>query len=151
MFARAPSAAAIDEGLGTRCKFSTCFAMWAAIAVSLAAFAGSANPARATDETYSADICGGRAAPGEIVHGPVLHIPDASVVCVARGPDPSQWVPVPLNDAAGSRALLMAAAFGENVDCAIGHNGRGECKIGTQLLTARLRLPVYVKAAFTWR
>jgi hypothetical protein len=64
-------------------------------------------------------------AEGEAFEGPVLHVFDGATLCVAKGPDPSQWIPVELADpvVAGGRQAMMAAAFAKRVVCVAGHAG----------------------------
>ncbi len=97
-------------------------------------------------------VCGGpRPAAGTVLHGPVLAIPDASTLCVANGPSPAQWIAVSLPQLKASRAILMAAAFGQNATCVIGADGVGECRIEDTPLAAEVRRPEIVKAAMQWR
>ena len=97
-------------------------------------------------------VCGGaRPAAGTVLHGPVLAIPDASTLCIANGAAPAQWIAVSLPQLKASRALLMAAAFGQNATCVIGADGVGECRIEDAPLAAEVRRPEIVKAAMQWR
>ena len=97
-------------------------------------------------------VCGAtRPAAGTVLHGPVLAIPDASTLCVATGASPAQWTAVSLPELKVSRAVLMAAAFGQNATCVIGADGVGECQIEDTPLAAQVRRPEIVKAAMQWR
>lgn len=97
------------------------------------AFAGGAQAA----------VCGGAPpADAEAFRGPVLEVLDGERLCVALGPDPSQWVPVRLADAPlkvsaapASRGALMAASFGQDVTCRI--IGREEEAIVAECRTRR--------------
>ena len=94
---------------------------------------------------------GGPARTGAVVHGPVLEIPDASSLCVAQGQSPSTWVMVRLAHASDSYRLLMAAAFGKNAVCFVGHDGLGACDIEDQPLDLELRRPEASEASLSWR
>ena len=109
--------------------------MWAALAITITALV---TPVSETEQT----VCTApRASPGETVRGPVLHIPAADLMCVATGPDPSRWVPVPLAAPAESRSRLMSAAFGENAVCMINNDGRGLCRIEGDALSGDSSAP----------
>ena len=96
--------------------------------------------------------CGAaRPAAGTVLHGPVLAIPDTSTLCVATGTSPAQWTAVSLPALNTSRAVLMAAAFGQNATCVIGADGIGDCRIEDAPLAAEIRRPEIVKAAIQWR
>src|ERR1700722_11354249 len=113
--------------------------------------------ALASGATFSAvDVmagtCPGGPAPrGAEVHGPVLEIPDASSLCVALGQSPSTWVRVRLAHPSDTHPLLMAAAFGKNAVCFVGHDGLGVCDIEDQPLDAELRRPETIEASLSWR
>lgn len=94
---------------------------------------------------------GGPAPNGVMVRGPVLEIPDASSLCVAMGESPSTWVRVGLAHASDTYPLLMAAAFGKNAVCFVGHDGLGVCDIEDQPLNQELRRPETIKASLSWR
>ena len=97
-------------------------------------------------------VCGaGRPAVGTVLHGPVLAIPDASTLCIAMGASPAQWTAVSLPELKASRAILMAAAFGQNATCVIGADGVGDCRIEDAPLAAEVSRPEIVKAAMQWR
>jgi len=97
-------------------------------------------------------VCGAaRPAPGTVLHGPVLAIPDASTLCVATGASPAQWTAISVPQLKASRAVLMAAAFGQNATCVIGADGVGDCRIEDASLAAEVRRPEIVKAALQWR
>jgi hypothetical protein len=89
-------------------------------------------------------------APGQIVSGPVLHVPSADVLCVATGPSPETWAPVPLAHPAASRGALMSAAFSENVVCAVGSDGRAVCQVGHEALAHKID-HIRINAAMQWR
>lgn len=112
----------------------------AAFATCLAAGAASAG-----------DCPGAAAAPGSLVHGPVLQIPDAGTLCVAQGQSRSTWVEIRLARAAATRGLLMAAAFGKNATCIVTSEGYGACLIEATPLTAELERPETIQAAASWR
>jgi hypothetical protein len=94
---------------------------------------------------------GGTAPNGAEVHGPVLENPDASSLCVALGQSPSTWVRVRLAHPSDTYPLLMAAAFGKNAVCFVGHDGLGVCDIEDQPLDAELRRPETIEASLSWR
>jgi hypothetical protein len=119
---------------------------WAALlfAVTIGS-ALAAAPARA-------EICQGpRAAPGAVIHGPVLQIPDGASLCVAPTPSASTWVLIELAHPQATRSLLMAAAFGKNATCTVDSAGKGRCVIEGTSLDEELRSPVILKAAASWR
>ena len=96
--------------------------------------------------------CSARAAAGEIVSGPVLDVPADGVICVARGPKPSDWVRVRLDGAAPiDRKVLMAAAFSRRVDCVIGAAGGGRCGLDGADVVALSQQPTVQRAALSWR
>ncbi len=88
---------------------------------------------------------------GALIHGPVLDIPDAATLCVATGAAPAAWVGVPVARLQTSRAVLMAAAFGQTATCVIGADGAGACSIDSESLADKVRRPEIVKAAMQWR
>jgi acetyl esterase/lipase len=94
---------------------------------------------------------GGPAPTGVVVRGPVLEIPDASSLCIAKGQSPSTWVRVRLARASRTYPLLMAAAFGKNAVCTVRHNGRGICDIEGQPLDMELKRPQTIEASLSWR
>jgi hypothetical protein len=99
-----------------------------------------------------AGSCPGGPAPiGAVVHGPVLEIPDASSLCIAKAQSPSTWVRVRLARASNTYPLLMAAAFGKNAVCTIRHNGWGVCDIEGQPLDVELKRPQTIEASISWR
>lgn len=81
------------------------------------------------------------------VHGPVLHVLDGQTLCVATGRDPSQWLPIKLEDApAGSSwGALMSVAFGRDVTCAT-----GVCRIEGRSIGAQLDAQA-ARAGVAWR
>ena len=87
-------------------------------------------------------------AAGAEIHGPVLHVLDGQTLCVATGADPSQWLPVKLEDAPAdaSWGALMGVAFGKNVTCAT-----GVCRIDGRSIGAQLGSPDAAKAGVVWR
>jgi hypothetical protein len=126
----------------------------AALALLIAGLAplGATVAARAETPAPAEAVCQG-AAPvsGQTLHGPILHIPGADVVCVATGSDRRDWVAVPLAEAAPARNVLMAAAFGQNATCRIGADGRGDCTIDGDRLAGRLTQGDTLRAAVSWR
>jgi hypothetical protein len=88
---------------------------------------------------------------GEVLHGPVLEIPDASSLCIALGASPAAWVAVQLPDLAVTRQALMAAAFGKNATCVIGGDLRATCVVEGKRLIDQLHRPVILRAATGWR
>jgi hypothetical protein len=118
-----------------------------ALAVSGGAFAG---------------VCQGQAPPAHVTfRGPVLHVLDGEHVCVALGPDPTQWVPLRLADMPPSlqpgagRQLLMAASFGQDVTCQVheadAHGAVGICTVDGRSVASMLRSPAIIQAARSWR
>ena len=108
--------------------------------------------ASATAADAMAGNCPGGPAPsGAVIHGPVLEIPDASSLCVALGQAPSTWVRVRLAHASDTYPLLMAAAFGKNAVCFVGHDGLAACDIEDQPLDLALRRPETIEASLSWR
>jgi hypothetical protein len=115
-----------------------------ALAFSIAAAAGAPQPAE--------PVCAAPPpVPGQVLHGPVLHVPDAATVCIATGPAPSDWVAAPIERAAPSRGLLMAAAFGQNATCRVADDGRAVCTIEGVSLARRLQQPEVERASAIWR
>jgi hypothetical protein len=97
-------------------------------------------------------VCGApRAVTGAVLHGPVLEIPNASTICIATGPSPAQWTAVSLAQLKTSRAVLMAAAFGQNVTCTIGPDGAGVCQVEGATLAQQVQRPEILKASLQWR
>ena len=97
-------------------------------------------------------VCQGPApAPGAVIHGPVLAIPDAATLCLATGASPDQWTAVAVPGLKASRAVLMAAAFGQNATCAIDAHGVADCRIEGVSLASEVRRPEIVKASMQWR
>ncbi len=88
---------------------------------------------------------------GALIHGPVLDIPDAATLCVATGAAPEAWVAIPVAGLQTSRAVLMAAAFGQTATCVVGADGAGACSIDGASLADKVRRPEIVKAAMQWR
>lgn len=125
----------------------------ALLALSLVSFASLGGAALARAETASTGtVCQGAAAvPGQTLHGPILHVPDAGEVCVATGADRGDWVAVPLVQPAGARNVLMAAAFGQNATCRIQTDGRGDCTVEGEPLAARLSRKDVLRTAVSWR
>lgn len=99
--------------------------------------------------------CRGEApAAGVAVQGPVLHVLDGATLCVATGADPSQWLPLTLEDApaTASWGALMGVAFGKDVSCmAQGASGAAICRIAGRSIGAQLREPDAAKAGVAWR
>ncbi|MCR5872796.1 hypothetical protein LRS10_00470 [Phenylobacterium sp. J426] len=110
-----------------------------------------------------ASVCTGVApASGGEVRGPVLHVADATRVCVATGADPADWIEVRLADlprgeswARQGRGALMAAAFAENVTCTVLRPARGEvraiCRLDGVSIARRAQRPDIVAAGKAWR
>jgi hypothetical protein len=97
-------------------------------------------------------VCqGATPAVGVVVHGPVLNIPNASTICLATGASPEAWTAVAVPQLKASRAVLMAAAFGQNVTCVIGADGAGDCKIDGRALADEVMRPEIQKASMQWR
>jgi len=110
-----------------------------------------------------AATCGGEPPAGAAeFRGPVLHVLDGERLCVALGPDPSEWVPVRLaggatraSTAPVPRGALMAAAFGQDVTCRIvGRDDEGviaECVSDRGSLRRLSQRRQAIKAAQAWR
>ncbi len=120
--------------------------MWAALAFTAAMLAAPTG-----GEASDRAVCSAPPpAPGDVVRGPVLHVPSADLLCVATGATPDTWAPVPLAHPAASRGALMSAAFSENVVCAIGADGLGDCRIGRKALSRKVDR-IKLNAAMAWR
>lgn len=101
-----------------------------------------------------ASACSGpRPAPGAIISGPVLSVPDAQTVCVATGPKPSQWVPLRIADADPglSVSTIMAGVFAKRLSCAVDARGAAHCVLGGEDVGQVLRQPGLQKIAQSWR
>ena len=97
-------------------------------------------------------VCQGpRPAAGAIIHGPVLAIPDAATLCVATGASPDSWTAIAVPQLKASRAVLMAAAFGQNATCAIDGDGVADCRIEGESLASAVKQPEIIKASVQWR
>ena len=109
----------------------------------LAAQGARAEPAKAcgTEQPFA----------GEVLHGPVLEIPDASSLCIALGASPAAWVSVQLPNLGVTRSALMAAAFGKNATCVVGADLRATCNVEGKRLTDQLHRPAILRAALAWR
>jgi hypothetical protein len=94
---------------------------------------------------------GGSAAPGAVIHGPVLAIPDASSLCLALGAAASSWIEVKLAQPSPSYPLLMAAAFGKDASCVIDGHGAALCDIEGRPLAVDLQSPATMEASAAWR
>jgi len=102
--------------------------------------------------TMAADVCGGpAAAPGAVLHGPVLEVPDGASLCIARSASPTAWTRVSVRQLGASRPLLMAAAFGQNATCRIGADGLADCTIDGVRLADTVKRPEMIKASLQWR
>ena len=120
-------------------------------AAALTAWAGAASAQDA--------VCGGRAAPGQVLTGPVLHVPDAQTICVARSHDPKTWVALDVSDAVRSsmsaKRRLESAAFAQDAACTIlpGRSDRpaAVCRIAGVPLVERLQSPATLQLAKVWR
>jgi len=96
--------------------------------------------------------CSARATAGETFAGPVLEVPAASVICVALGPRPSDWVLVRLDGGASiDRKVLMAAAFARRVQCVVGADGLGRCSLDGADVVTLSQAPTVQHAAISWR
>ncbi|WP_395444777.1 hypothetical protein [Caulobacter sp. UC70_42] len=99
--------------------------------------------------------CSARAAAGDTIAGPVLEVPAASVICVALGPKPSDWVRVRLDGGASGasidRKVLMAAAFARRVECVLDADGRGQCRLEGADVVSLAQTPTVQQAALSWR
>ena len=99
-----------------------------------------------------AGACGAeRPFAGEVLHGPVLDIPDASRLCIALGTSPAAWVAVQLPNLGVTRQVLMAAAFGKNATCVIGGDLRAKCVVEGKRLIDQLHRPAILRASTGWR
>jgi hypothetical protein len=129
--------------------------------IALAAFL--VLPVNATVEGPAAErppVCRGQVA-GDVadLRGPVLHVLDGARLCVAMGPDPSEWVALRLADAPegsdSSRGALMAASFGQDVVCRlVGRDDEGAvaiCRTSKGALGAQLAAPRIIRAGQAWR
>ncbi|HET6971010.1 MAG TPA: hypothetical protein VFH92_07795 [Phenylobacterium sp.] len=98
-------------------------------------------------------VCKGAPEKGATLRGPVLHVPDGQTLCVARGFDPSRWIPLRLADAPASstRAALMAVAFGKDVDCVVAADLSARCTIDGWSVGAAAGAPRAAEAARAWR
>jgi hypothetical protein len=106
----------------------------------------------AASNASATNVCGGPVpAPGKVVHGPVLVVPDGSSLCVALGASPSNWVKLPLSKMSVARGTLMAAAFGKNATCRVGARGEATCDIEGEPLAALVGRPELLRAAYAWR
>lgn len=96
-------------------------------------------------------------AAGVAFAGPVLQVIDASTVCVALGPLPTQWVRVDLADTPsdGTRSGLMAAVFAQDVTCLsagpAGVGVRAVCLSGGVSVGLLASRPEIRAAAGSWR
>ena len=92
-------------------------------------------------------------APGAIISGPVLAVPDSHTLCVATGPDPSQWVALriaaPEPDL--SVSMVMAAVFAKRVSCVVGPQGAAQCRVGQEDVRTVLGRPTLRTVAMAWR
>jgi hypothetical protein len=122
--------------------------VFVALVLSTAALATGARAATAEP----AGACAGlQPAPGAVLHGPILEIPDASSLCVALGDSPGQWVSVRLPALGVTRSALMAAAFGRNATCVVGRDLRADCVIEGRPLKDQLLRPEVLREAAAWR
>jgi hypothetical protein len=88
---------------------------------------------------------------GEVLHGPVLEIPDASSLCIALGTSPAAWVAVQLPSLGVTRSVLMAAAFGKNATCVVGGDLKATCIVEGKRLVDQLHRPAILRASTGWR
>jgi len=100
----------------------------------------------------AADVCQGpAAAPGVVLHGPVLDVPDGASLCIAASAAPTGWTRVSVRQLGASRPLLMAAAFGQNATCTIGADGLANCTVEGAPLADAVKRPEIIKASIQWR
>jgi len=100
----------------------------------------------------AADACQGpTAAPGAVLHGPVLDVPDGASLCIAGSGSPTAWTRVSVRQLGASRPLLMAAAFGQNATCTIDADGLADCTIEGARLADTVKRPEIIKASMQWR
>jgi len=109
--------------------------------ISMMAFASSASACSAPQP-----------APGVVVSGPVLAVPNSQTVCVAMGPLPSQWVALRITppDPDLSVSMVMAAVFSKRVSCVVGKQGQAQCLVGQEDVRDVLRQPGLSKVATAW-
>lgn len=94
---------------------------------------------------------------GASFSGFVLQVTGGDTVCVARGPEPKDWVKVRLYDipAGVARGTLMAAAFADKVDCRIlkqdGSGAVAACSLNGASLGQIVRLPDVQSRGAEWR
>jgi hypothetical protein len=100
---------------------------------------------------------------GSVVHGPVLQVTDAEHLCIALGPDQTDWVqflirggdegPLYQPNRLGP-ALLMSVAFAKTADCTVSLDAKGrkvaDCRIDGRPLTELMKQPGAVEAAAAW-
>lgn len=97
-------------------------------------------------------VCQGPApTAGQVIHGPVLEVPDSTTLCLATGASPNQWTAISVPQLKASRAVLMAAAFGQNATCVVGADGQGDCKIEGRALADEVTRPEVQKASMQWQ
>jgi len=106
----------------------------------------------------AATPCRGDAPPvGSTVRGPVLHVLDGQTLCVALSPSPMDWAPLRLADAppAGTRSLLMAVTFAQDVDCTVVEGEAAEavavCAIRGRRIGDLAKSPQAARRAKAWR
>ena len=110
---------------------------------------GLAAPA---SSALAADVCQGpAAAPGVVLHGPVLEVPDGGSLCIAQSAAPTAWTRVSVRQLNTSRPLLMAAAFGQNATCRVGADGLADCTVEGASLADTVKRPEIIKASLQWR
>jgi micrococcal nuclease len=95
-----------------------------ALSVSLATSAAAAAPLKASIDTSRiapliAECKAEAPGVGRVFEGTVLQVIDGQTVCLAQGPPPAEWIRVTIAGAPrdSSRGTLMAAAFGQVLDC----------------------------------
>ena len=122
-------------------------------AFGLAAVLASAAPSLASAQAP----CAGKAPAAGELRGPVLAVIDGRTLCVARGFAPADWAPVRLDDLAPvtSRGELMAAAFGQNLQCVVSSGADGlahaRCRRDGRPLAEIVNTPAIKAAGPTWR
>jgi hypothetical protein len=124
----------------------------AAAPLALLLVSTAAHAAAPPSVALNASIC--RASPlraGQQIHGVVLHVPGADVVCIAHGPTPAEWTPVRLAQPARDRAALMSAAFAKTLTCRAGRDGRADCQVGGVSLASAARDVAVKPIAVAWR
>jgi micrococcal nuclease len=90
--------------------------------LAVATLAPGGRPAVAAEAGPHVAACTAAApAPGTRIAGPVLQVMDGESLCLAKGPNPADWLLIRLANMPNSseRRVLMAAAFAEKVECVV--------------------------------